>query len=128
MKKGRIMKELINWFEIPAEDIERAVKFYSAVLQMSLSVMDHGDEKMACFPDGYNVAGAISQAKDFKPSKDGVTVTFHAGQIMDDFLQRVSDNGGKILKPKTKIDAEGRGYFATFLDSEGNSLGVYSEK
>lgn len=122
------MKELINWFEIPAEDIERAVNFYSEVLQMPLSVMDYGDEKMACFPEGYNISGAISQAEGFRPSKDGVTITFHAGEKMEDLLQRVSDNGGQILKHKTKIDAEDRGYFATFLDPEGNSIGVYSEK
>jgi uncharacterized protein len=122
------MKELINWFEIPANDIERAVNFYANVLEIELSLMDYGSEKMACFPDGYNISGAISQHKDFKPSPDGVMITFYAGEKMHGFLERVQKNGGRIIIPKTKIEAENRGYFATFSDSEGNSVGVYSDK
>ena len=30
------MKNAVNWFEIPANDIERAVKFYSTVLNTEL--------------------------------------------------------------------------------------------
>jgi predicted enzyme related to lactoylglutathione lyase len=122
------MKELINWFEIPANDIERAVKFYSTVLQMELQIVDYGTEKMAFFPEGYNISGAISQHKDFLPSSNGVMITFHAGNNMTGFLERVASAGGEIKIPKTKIEAENRGYFATFKDIEGNVLGVYSDK
>jgi len=30
----------------------------------------------------------------------------------------IEKNGGKIIRPKTKIEAEGRGYFSLFIDSE----------
>jgi predicted enzyme related to lactoylglutathione lyase len=121
------MKELINWFEIPANDIKRAVKFYSTVLQMELEAVDYGTEKMACFPDGYNISGAISQHKDLVPSPNGVMISFHAGDNMTGFLERVVLAGGEIRIPKTKIESENRGYFATFKDSEGNLLSVYSD-
>lgn len=119
------MSKLISWVEIPAIDIQRAVKFYNAVLDLKLEVLDFGTEKMACFPNG---EGAISLAPDFKPSKDGVIVSFFVGGDMEATLEKVWNGGGKVTKPKTKIEAEGRGYFALFIDSEGNQLGLYSDK
>lgn len=118
------MSKLISWVEVPAADIDRAVKFYNAILQLSMTVLDFGKEKMACFP---NDEGAISYAEGFTPSENGVLVSFNAGSDIDNLLKRVVDNGGEIVIPKTKIEAEGRGFFATFIDSEGNRLGLYGE-
>ena len=41
------MANAINWFEIPATDHERAVKFYSLVLETDLQPMEMGGIKMA---------------------------------------------------------------------------------
>jgi uncharacterized protein len=118
------MKKLISWVEIPAEDFERAVKFYNSVLCLDLQVNDCGQEKMACFPGD---EGAISFAPDFKPSKDGALVSFNVCDNLEATLQRITENGGSVIRPKTKIEAEGRGYFALFIDSEGNKAGLYGE-
>ncbi|MFW6227143.1 MAG: VOC family protein [Bacteroidota bacterium] len=118
------MKKLISWVEIPATDFERAVKFYSTVFNLSLSPVDFGEEKMACLPGD---EGAIFAAPGFKPSEQGVLVSFNAGRELDATLGRITGAGGTVLKQKTKIEAEGRGYFALFSDSEGNRLGLYGE-
>lgn len=118
------MKTLISWVEFPATDFERAVQFYSSILNIQLETIDCGEEKMACFPSG---EGAISYAPDFKPSKDGVLVSLNTGKDMDAAIEKVVFNGGTILKQKTKIEAENRGYFAIFLDSEGNKVGLYGD-
>jgi predicted enzyme related to lactoylglutathione lyase len=47
---------------------------------------------------------------------------------MEKALSSVEANGGEIIRPKTKIEAEGRGYFALFADSEGNRLELYSNR
>ncbi len=119
------MKNLISWVEIPATDFQRAVAFYSTILNTELQVFEDENEQMACFPGG---EGAISRAEGYNPSKDGIIVSLNAGENMDEVLQKISTNGGSILQPKTKIEAEGRGYFAVFLDSEGNKLGLYSDR
>ena len=116
------MKKLISWVEIPATNMGRAVKFYANILEIELEILDFGNEKMACFPSG---EGAISQAKDFKPSENGVLVSINAGHKMDETLKKIVANGGTIVKAKTKIEAENKGYFATFIDCEGNKLGLY---
>ncbi len=118
------MRKLICWVEIPATDIERAAKFYSKVLNVKIQVMDFGTEKMACFPNG---EGAISQSPDFNPSKDGVLVSFDTEKGLNSVLNTVTENGGEIVQAKTKIEAEGRGYFALIIDTEGNKVGLYED-
>ena len=118
------MKQLISWVEIPAENMERAMQFYNALLGMDLKLIDCGEEKMACFPGG---EGAISLAPGFKPSVDGVLVSLNMADKLDDALVTIEKEGGSILTPKTKIEAEGRGYFAIFKDSEGNRVGLYGD-
>ena len=119
------MKKFISWVEIPTQDFQRAVKFYNHVLNTKLEIVEDDLEKMACFPGG---EGAIIFADGFKPSKQGVVVSLNAGTQLDETIHRISATGGKILKQKTKIEAEGMGYFALFEDSEGNRLGLYGEK
>lgn len=118
------MKKIFYWVEIPAVDFDRAVDFYSKLLGVELEGIECGTEKMACLP---NDAGAISQAPEFKPSKDGVLVSINAGTDIDGWIERIKANGGTIDRPKCKIEAEGRGYFALFIDTEGNRLGLYGE-
>ena len=123
--KKEAKSKLISWVEIPAADFERAVKFYNKLLNIELNVLDFGTEKMACFP---NDEGAISFAPGFNPSKDGVLVSLNMEDRLDQALGMIEKNGGTIAQPKTKIEAEGRGYFALFIDSEGNKVGLYGNR
>lgn len=122
------MKRLVAFFEIPAADFGRAVHFYETVLNVKLSVMDCETEKMAFFPeeDG-KCPGAISFASNFPPSKDGVLVSLSI-EDMTETIKRIESAGGKVTREKTKIESDGLGYFAIFMDSEGNQLGLYSDR
>lgn len=77
---------------------------------------------MACFPSG---EGAIIYEPNYKPSENGVIVSLQVVDSIDNTLERIQKNGGKILKSKTKIEVEGKSYFAIFSDTEGNRLGLY---
>jgi predicted enzyme related to lactoylglutathione lyase len=118
------MKKLISWVEVPAIDFDKAVKFYSTVLNIEFKVVNCGEEKMACFPGG---EGAVSKAPGFEPSKNGVLVSFNTEGELDAVLDKVHKNGGEVVTPKTKIDADGRGYFAIVIDCEGNKIGLYED-
>lgn len=119
------MERFIAYVEIPAENFSRCVNFYTHAFGFSLKMHDYGEEKMAPFP---NNEGAISFAKDFKPSADGTLVSLHCGKDLDGVLERIEHEGGKIVRPKTKIESEGMGYFALFIDSEGNKVGLYGDQ
>ncbi|WP_430815537.1 VOC family protein [Carboxylicivirga sp. RSCT41] len=117
------MNKLIAWVEIPVSDMTKAISFYNAVFNLSLKALDFGHEEMALFP---NDEGALSKAKNFASSTNGTLVSLNAPDNMDDTISRIITHGGKIVIPKTKIEAEGRGYFSTFIDCEGNRIGLYS--
>jgi uncharacterized protein len=118
------MEKLISWVEIPSIDFHRAVKFYNKILKLEMKGEDFGVEKMACFPSG---EGAIVQASGYKPSQNGVIVSLLVPDSIELTVARIEENGGSITQPKTKIEAEGMGYFAVFLDSEGNRVGLHEK-
>ncbi len=122
------MKNLVAFFEIPVVNFDRAVKFYEFVLGVELSVVDCKTEKMAFFPaENGQYPGAVSWADNFQPSVDGVLVSLQV-EDMGAAISKIEKSGGKVTLPKTKIEAEGRGYFALFVDCEGNRLGLYSDR
>lgn len=128
IKKKR--NEKINCiFEIPATDFRRAVDFYETVLGVQLPTFECETEKMACFTEEGETVGAISYASnfDFLPSTHGVLIHFNCEDI-EQTLEKVLLKGGKVVIPKTKIEADDKGWFAVFTDSEGNRIGVYAEK
>jgi len=88
-------------------------------------VAECGKEKMACFVQNGQTIGAISYAPDFKPSEHGVLIYFNCEDI-DRSIQQVVEQGGRTI-PKTKIQAERKGYFAVFADPAGNRIGLYTD-
>ncbi|TND09273.1 MAG: lactoylglutathione lyase family protein [Bacteroidetes bacterium] len=120
------MKNLINWFEIPAKDFDRAVKFYKSVLDVEIHEAEMFGSKMGFFPsDGKHVSGAIVKGEDYAPSMEGVTIYLNAGDDLQPVLDKVESNKGKVIVPKTQISPE-MGYFAMFIDTEGNKLALHS--
>lgn len=120
------MKSYISMFEIPATDISRAINFYQALMDIKIEKMDVEGMQMGILPyKGQMVTGVIIQADGYKPSADGATMYLNAGENLQVVLDRVEKNGGQILVPKT-AHADESGYFAIFLDSEGNKMALNS--
>jgi predicted enzyme related to lactoylglutathione lyase len=120
------MKSYISMFEIPATDISRAINFYQALLDIKIEKMDVEGMQMGILPyEGQMVTGVIIKADGYKPSADGVTIYLNGGDNLQVNLDKVEKNGGKIITPKT-AHADGSGYFAIFLDSEGNKMALNS--
>ena len=118
------MEKLVSWVEIPTTDFNRGVNFYNQVFKLQMSGNDYGTEKMAFFPSG---EGAIIQAPGYDPAKNGLIVSFHVPDSIEQTVARTKQNGGKVVQPKTKIEAEDKGYFAVILDTEGNRIGLHEK-
>ncbi len=118
------MKNFVKFFEIPATDVHRAIKFYQLVFNIEIELCEFGNEKMGMFPEK---VGSISQSEGFKPCDQGVLITLNGGNNLDDKLSIVNKNGGSTIIKKTKIGADEFGYFAVFKDTEGNRIGLYSD-
>ncbi|MEZ4949250.1 MAG: VOC family protein [Saprospiraceae bacterium] len=122
------MNSLISLFEIPATDIFRAISFYESILDIEIEPVQMPGMEMGLFPyEGQIVPGVIMKAEGLIPSSNGITIYLNAGENLQPILDKVEKNGGKVLVPKTP-HADESGFFALFLDSEGNRMGLNSLK
>ena len=130
MKKMSEETNAINWFEIAVSDIARATKFYETILDIKTTSMEMMGMKMAMFPyDGSKgkVGGALVQSQMHTPGATGAVIYLNANPDLDLVAKRIEKAGGKISMPKTLID-ENSGYMAFFTDTEGNAIGLHSNK
>ncbi len=117
----------INWFEIPVDEFDRAKLFYSRIFDYEMPTMDMGPIRMGflLFEQGKGVGGAIVKGEGSLPARTGTLVYLNAGDDLSMVLMRVDAAGGKVLMEKTLV-APGMGYYAHFLDSEGNKVALHS--
>ena len=116
----------INWFEIPVTDFARAKAFYQTVLGITIEPMEMGPMMMGFLTsDQTAVGGAIVQAEGCTPSALGTIVYLNGGDDLAPMLARVASAGGSVAVPKTDI-GNGFGFFAHFMDTEGNKVGLHS--
>lgn len=117
---------MINWFEIPAMDINRAKEFYGAMLGVSFSDLKFGNEEMALINSDKHPTGALVKGPYSVPSSNqGPLIYLSGGNDLSVPLAKVEEAGGKVIAPKTKISDE-QGYFALFIDTEGNKMALHS--
>jgi len=122
------MQHTINWFEIPTTDLDRASRFYEAVLGATVK-REHFDGtgmQMAVFQgDEASVRGALIVDERRKPATDGALVYLHARDL-DASLARIEKAGGNVVMPKTDIGPPG--FIALVRDTEGNVVGLHTPR
>ncbi len=130
LKNKKLKMKNLNplvYFEIPVNDLDRAVEFYSKVFGYEFERGDiHGNE-MAFFPYGDGMpgaTGALAKGEIYKPTKDGAVLYLKCDKIYD-ILKRVTELGSEILFPKTSVPTGG--FVAEFEDSEGNRIAVLGD-
>jgi predicted enzyme related to lactoylglutathione lyase len=117
------MKNVINWFELPATNLARARAFYEAVLAVTLKQGVFTGMEMAVFPYEDGVGGALVQDPRFVPSQVGTLVYLDTRGALDACLARVAGAGGAVLMPRTDIGDPG--FIAIIQDTEGNRVGLH---
>lgn len=116
----------LNWFEIPVNDFARARTFYEKVLDKAIPTMEMGPTTMGFLSDdSASVGGALVYGDGGTPSQNGTIVYLNGGGDLAPMLARVEDAGGSIAVPKTEIGND-FGFFAHFIDTEGNKVGLHS--
>jgi len=117
---------VLAWCEIPVLDFARAKAFYEALLGHPIEVMTMGPSTMGFLSsDPEQVSGAIVHGDGTAPSQSGTLVYFNGGDDLSAMLARVEPAGGTVSLHKTDI-GNGFGFFALFIDTEGNRLGLHS--
>ncbi|MDH4038338.1 MAG: VOC family protein [Candidatus Krumholzibacteria bacterium] len=121
------LKDYVSWFEIPAHNFQRAVTFYSHIYDIKMETAEMSGYAMAFFPAVNGVGGAVVVGDGCIPSDTGTLVYLNAGTRLDEILARIEPAGGRVVMGRTLI-SDDAGYFALFIDTEGNKLALHSKK
>lgn len=118
------------WFDLPVQDLDRATRFYSAVLAGKCDKQEFSGMTFALFPH-YQEEGAVSGClvpgkKSNAPDPEGgLLLYFNCDGRLDDAIKLVETNGGKVVQPKHQIGPHG--FRAIVHDSEGNRVALHSK-
>lgn len=125
-------KNPFTWIEIYVDDMPRAVKFYEFVFQINMIPMenpgDFPDLEMYSFPwseEDENISGALCKTSDMTPGSGGTLVYFACEDCAVEF-DRVEAAGGQLIQPKMSLGDHG--FCALVCDTEGNTIGLHSNK
>jgi predicted enzyme related to lactoylglutathione lyase len=122
----------VQHFELPADDISRAQKFYNQVFNwksedfslrhdMVYHLFDSGvkkDENRQTIEPGV-IDGAVIERKNEKGAVIYITV-----DSIDDTIKKAESAGGKKIGEKMSFEI---GSYARLSDSEGNIIGLFEE-
>lgn len=130
----------IIWFEIPVTNMDRAVRFYSAMLNIGIERRNWLDQEFGMMrKEEIGIGGVLVKKSNISPGI-GIALFFQVN-VISDAIEAALNNGGKLITPKTLLkqtDEKGNrtigqnaidnktGYFAELLDSEGNNVSLYA--
>jgi len=118
-------------FEIPADDVARAQKFYSTVFGWKMNSMPEMQ---------YTLVGTVATDEKGMPKEAGAinggmlkrqepvmtpVITIDVSDI-DKALETIVKNGGRAVSKKQPVGD--MGFAAYFKDSEGNVVGLWQNK
>jgi predicted enzyme related to lactoylglutathione lyase len=115
-------------FEIPADDLARAKKFYSTVFGWKMNEMPEME---------YVLVGTVESDQNGMPKEPGAinggmmerqepvkapVITISVKSI-DEAAKTIEKHGGKMIRPKMPVGD--MGFAAYFKDTEGNVIGLW---
>ena len=112
-------------FDISADDIERAKKFYGELFDWKIELFPGPVPYYLIQTTDLNgnegVGGGL--AKRDAPGQ-GIT-NFIGVSSVDEYIAKIEKLGGKVIEPKMAVP--GWGYLAVCLDTENNTFGIWED-
>jgi uncharacterized protein len=112
----------IVWFEIPADNPERAKAFYGNLFGWKINPFPGGGDYWHIDTGGADDTpdGALMMRKQQQQQ----SITNYVGvDSVTEFSKKIEKLGGRICLAKTAVPQ--MGYFAICQDTEGNSFGIW---
>lgn len=115
MAKGEI-----THIEFPADDPERAKRFYGAVAGWEFGEMD-GFPSYFMFRTGPESGGAVGKRGESTGSQVRVYITVDS---LEEACAAAEANGGSVVEQPSDIGGD-MGWFAVIRDTEGSEIGLW---
>ena len=121
-------RNVVGWFELYVQDMERAKAFYQKTFQVALEHLESPGMELWAFPnpmgmDTPGCPGALVKMEDKDSGVGGTIVYFSCADCAVE-ASRAVQNGGTVAKEKMSIGEYG--FIALVLDTEGNMIGLHS--
>jgi len=128
------MDHTIVHFEIPADQPERAAKFYRGLFGWEISRFEGSSDEREGFE--YWMVRTVPTDAEGKPTRPGVNggllrrmapgqtpVNYISVPDVDEFVRKAERLGAKVMMPKQPVPA--MGWFAQLTDPEGNVFAIW---
>lgn len=115
---------MMNWFEIPADDLERAKRFYTELFGWTIEefpVPFRKDFLLIRTADLNAIFGGLTKRED----QSHTMVNYISVSCTEKYIDKIESLGGKVLVPKTAVP--GMGYFAVCQDTEQNAFAIWED-
>jgi predicted enzyme related to lactoylglutathione lyase len=122
--------DTLCWTDIPVTNLDRAIKFYSAVLGQEVRKLSEGGVEYGLLPhEEQSASGCLcvrsdSGGVDNTPSANGPLIYLLVEGRLDQAVEVARKNGGKILRSRQQIGDHG--FRAVIIDSEGNRIALHT--
>jgi uncharacterized protein len=119
-KKNKTAASIV-WFEIPADDLTRAKKFYGSLFGWKINPFPAMADYQHIDTSGADASPDGALMKRMHPNH---TITNYVSvPSVTKFTAKVEKLGGSICRPKTAVP--GMGYFAICTDTENNTFALW---
>ncbi|VVB93511.1 Uncharacterised protein [uncultured archaeon] len=112
-------------FDLPADDVERAKKFYEKLFDWKFNQVPMPAPFYLIETKDLNgnpgVGGGMGERK--LPGQS--TMNYIGVPSVEEYIAKVKKLGGNIIMPKTAVS--GWGYLAICVDTENNKFGIWQE-
>jgi predicted enzyme related to lactoylglutathione lyase len=112
-------------FDLPADDTERARKFYSEIFGWKFESYAGPMEYHLITTHSLDGSVGVGGGMGKRMSPDQRIMNYFGVPSIDAYLVKVREMGGKITMQKMPVP--GMGYLATCIDTEGNPFGLWEE-
>lgn len=122
------MANRVVWVDIPVTNLERATRFYSAVIGQAVTMQSAPGFTFALFPhEGADVGGCLVPVGDGNgPSDHGPLIYLNVEGRMKEAVEAAGATGGRVVEPAHPIGPHG--FRAVVIDSEGNRIALHASK
>jgi predicted enzyme related to lactoylglutathione lyase len=115
-----------GFFQVPADDVGRAKKFYQSLLDWKIEPDTALEDKSLQWHNiitGKPETGMMNEGGLYKRMGQAPIMNFAVVENFDRVLAKVEKLGGKVVMPKNEI--KNVGTVAVIQDTEGNILGLW---
>jgi len=110
------------WFDIPAQDAERAKSFYASVFGWCFEgLKDRDDCWLIADGDADKIPASLVTGR---PQLRGIT-NYLSVTVLSEAIERIKVSGGRVLQGRMELP--GYGVYAICEDTEGNQFSIWEK-